>query len=342
MTISAHFLEETILGFSPVLVFLVALLYLDSFKLVRFSTVLWVIVLGALAALASYFLSGVVMDTFHLNFQNYSRYAAPALEEGLKAAIILYLFARNRIGFMIDAAILGAAVGAGFSLFENVYYAALFPDANMSVWMVRGLGTAIMHSGVTAIFAVSAQALSERHARFSPINYIPGYLIAIALHSIFNQFIGYPLLSAAGTIIVLPLALLLVFDKSEHEAHDWLIHDYENHEALLADVDSGKFATSEVGRFIRDLTSKFNKDLVANIFAYIKLHTVLVLRAEKHLLAKEDGEKDKVGTATAENFKRLHELERKIGRAAMLTIWPHLKFSHKELWELHKLEGDAK
>ena len=338
----SHFAIEAALGFGPIVLFLLGLLYLDSFKLVDLKTVILVVVAGAVMALACYYLSGPVMDFFHLDYLHYSRYLAPVLEECLKAAVMIYLFWRNRIGFMVDAAILGLAVGAGFSLFENVYYAYVFPEANVGVWMVRGLGTAIMHGGVSAIFGVTAQGISERHARFHALNYIPGLILAVSLHSIFNQFTQWPIPSAAATVIVLPMVLLFIFDKSEHEVHDWLIHDYESHEHLLADIRDGTFAHSEGGRFINDLAAKYSAEVVADMFNYLSVHTELVLQAEKLLLAREKGEPLPVTDEVRYDFYNLHALEKKIGRTAMLTIWPHLKFSHQELWELHELEGHSR
>jgi RsiW-degrading membrane proteinase PrsW (M82 family) len=334
-----NFPMEAALGLGPVLLYLAGLLYIDSFKLVRLSTIIGVLLMGIVAALISYFLSGVVIDTLHLDFSTYSKFYAPFVEEGLKGLAIVWLFSRNRIGFMVDAAILGLAVGAGFSMLENVYYAYIFPEANLGVWIVRGFGTALMHGGVAAVFAVSAQTLRERHAHTGIWGFIPGFLAAASIHSIFNQFIDYPAYSAAVTILALPLALLFLFDKSEHKVHDWLVQDYENHEHLLADIDSGKFAQSEAGRFITTLAGRYSKSVVADIFAYIKLHTQLVLRAETFLLAKEQGTAAEPGNSTVDGFKQLHMLEKKIGRAAMLIVWPHLKFSRQELWELHQLEA---
>jgi RsiW-degrading membrane proteinase PrsW (M82 family) len=336
---TSHFAIEAALGLGPVMLFLAALLYMDSFKLVGFGTVIGVLLMGGFAAIAAYFASAPVMDALHVDFPYYSRFVAPVVEETAKASVMIYLFARNRIGFMVDAAILGVAVGAGFSLFENVYYAYVFPDANIGVWMVRGLGTAIMHGGVMAVFGVTAQGLSERHATFNPLNYVPGLVFAIAIHSIFNQFTTWPLQSTAAVIVALPMAILFVFDKSEHQVHDWLVHDYESHEHLLDDIRSGKFAKSEAGRFISDLAAKLSKSALADIFAYIRLHTELVMRAEQLLLSREQGTSVSPARAVSDDFKRLHALKRKIGRTTMLTIWPHLKFGHQELWELHQLEA---
>ena len=84
------------------------------------------------------------------------------VEEALKAALIVGLFAFNRIGYLIDAAIAGFAVGAGFSLAENIFYLHQFADASLGVWLVRGFGTAIMHGGATAIFAVLSMCSTRR------------------------------------------------------------------------------------------------------------------------------------------------------------------------------------
>jgi RsiW-degrading membrane proteinase PrsW (M82 family) len=335
----AHFALEACLGLGPVLIFLIGLIWLDSFKLVGFGMVVGMVLLGALAAIASYVLGGAVMAEFHLKFWTYSRYVAPFLEEAVKASIMIWLFARNRIGFMIDATILGLALGAGFGAFENIYYAYVFPEANIGVWIVRGLGTAIMHAGVTALFGITAQTLRERHEQVGVSAYLPGFLLAASVHLIFNQFTHYPLLSAVGTMLMLPLALLFLFDKSEHEAHNWLVHDYESHEQLLEAIRTGTYEHTQAGRFLMTLATRFSDAIVELAFEYIKLHTELVMQAEEILLAREKGEKISIpAKEIRDKFKELHGIERKIGPTTMLVFWPHLKFSRRELFELHRLE----
>jgi len=333
---------EALLGLTPVLLFLAVLIFMDSFKLVSIRLVVAVMAAGAIAAALSYVLAGPIIDLTHTTFLRYSHYYAPFVEEALKGVVIIQLIRTNRIGFLIDAAILGVAAGAGFSLAENIYYAYIFPDADVGMWMVRGLGTAIMHGGSSAIFAVTAQALKDQEPDSRVLVFIPGLLIAAAIHSIYNQFQAWPLAATAGTLVLLPLGLLLVFDKSEHEVHNWLIQDYETHEHLLQDLETGAFANSQAGHMIRKLAARFSAEMANLLFAYIKLHTQLVLRAEELLLAKEKGEALPVAKHEEhEHFARLHTLEKQIGRTAMLTVWPHLKFSRQELFELHQLEARA-
>jgi protease PrsW len=326
----------------PVLIFLGALVYLDSFRLVSFYTVLRLLLMGVAAAAASYFVNGFAIDFLGFDFAGYTRYGAPVVEESLKAAVLIYLLARNQLAFMVDAAIAGMAIGAGFALAESVYQLAVLPDADLAVWIVRGVGTAIMHGGVTAIFGVMAQAMTERNSRANLVRYLPGLLIAIGLHSIFNHVIASPSFATIAAIVVLPLVLILVFGKSEHKVHDWLLHDYEDHEKLLKDIESGAFARSQAGRFIAALARKFDRATVADIFAYLKLHTQLVLRAEQILLARENGTEISATEQDRERFKQLHALEGKIGRTAMLVLWPYLHFSRQELWELHQFEKRAR
>jgi RsiW-degrading membrane proteinase PrsW (M82 family) len=335
---SLQFLLEIPIGLGPVVVFLIVLQHLDSFRLVSLYTIGLTIAGGGVLAIASYSLNGYAMDFLHTNFITYSRYVSPVVEESLKAGILIYLFSRNHVGFMVDAAIIGFAVGTGFALVENVYFLYSFPQANIGVWVIRGFGTALMHGGATAIFGVLAQSLTERHARFRWLYYLPGLAVAIVLHSAFNHFPNAPLMATVATLVVLPVTMFLVFAKSEQAIHKWLLTDYESHEHLLQDLRSGEFVHSEAGRFVSDLAGKFNADHVADMFAYLQLHTELVLRAEQMLLAREKGEKQKASAEDHSHFAQLHALERKIGRTALLTLWPHLHFSRQELSELYELE----
>jgi RsiW-degrading membrane proteinase PrsW (M82 family) len=335
------FLLDAPIGLLPVLAFLGVLRHVDAHRLVPFSTVLLMLAAGGALAVAGYFVNGLVLDFVAFDQRTFSRYVAPVIEECLKASLLVWLFARNRIGFMVDAAIIGFAVGAGFSVVENVYYLSTLSDASLGTWIVRGFGTAIMHGGATAVFGVLAQSLTERHAHFHPQLYLPGLAVAIALHSAFNHFPGSPLTATLATLVVFPGTLLLVFAKSEHAIHDWLLHDYESHEHLLQDLRTGDFTHSEAGRLIGDLAQRFDAAHVADMFAYIRLHTQLVLRAEKLLLAREGGTDARLQQDDRDDFAKLHALERRIGRTGLMAIWPHLHFSRQELWELYELEHEA-
>jgi len=325
-------------GLLPVLIFLVILVYMDSYKLVGLRTVLWVILAGALLPVAGYWINGYLITELGWDFQTYSRYAAPIIEEGMKASVMIFLFRTNRIGFLVDAAILGFAVGAGFGVIENFYYLYLASDAHIGVWIVRGFGTAIMHGGVMALFGIMAQTLTERSMKINPLLYVPGFIVAITIHSAFNHFPGTPILTTIGTLVVLPPILLVAFQKSAKSMHQWLEVDFDEDALLLEQINSGSFTESKIGQFLEDLKQKFPGPVVGDMLCYLRLYTELALRAKGVLMMRENGLDTPVGERTRSKFEEMRYLEASIGKTGCLAMRPFLQMTRKDLWQLYVLE----
>lgn len=331
-------LSKAPVGLLPVLIFLIVLLYMDSYKLVGIRTILWVILAGALLPVAGYWINGYVIDALGWDLTTYSRYAAPLIEEALKASVMIFLFRTSRIGFLVDSAILGFAVGAGFGVVENFYYLYVASDAHLAVWVVRGFGTAIMHGGVMALFGVMAQTLTERSMKINPLLYVPGFIVAITIHSAFNHFPGTPILTTLGTLIILPPILLVVFRKSARSMHEWLEVDFDEDALLLEQINSGKFAESKIGRFLEDLKREFPGMVVVDMLCYLRLYTELALRAKGVLMMRENGLDTPVGERTRAKFEEMRYLEKSIGKTGCLAMRPFLQMTRKDLWQLYVLE----
>ena len=325
-------------GLLPVLIFLVVLLYMDSYKLVSLRTVLWVTLVGALLPIAGYWINGYVLAKSGWEFTTYSRFVAPIIEEGLKASVMILLFKTHRIGFLVDSAIMGFAVGAGFSVAENFYYLYMASDAHIAVWVVRGFGTAIMHGGAMVLFGVMAQVLTERNMKINPFLYVPGFIVAITLHSVFNHFPGTPILTTLGTLLVLPPILLVVFQKSARSMHEWLELDFDEDALLLEQINSSEFASSKIGRFLQDLKQKFSGPVVVDMLCYLRLYTELALRAKGVLMMRENGLDTPVGERTKAKFEEMRYLEKSIGKTGILAMSPFLQMTRKDLWQLYVLE----
>jgi RsiW-degrading membrane proteinase PrsW (M82 family) len=324
-------------GLLPVLIFLLVLVYMDSYKLVRLKTVLWVIAAGGVMTVVSYFANGYLLELLDFDFRAYSRYVAPIVEELLKALVIVYLFRSHRVGFLVDSAIMGFAVGAGFAFVENLYYLYAAGDANLGVWIVRGFGTAVMHGGVTAIFTVLCQTLTERQMKINPLRTLPGFAAAVALHSVFNHFPLPPILMTLSTLILLPPILFVVFRKSAAHLHDWLELDFDADAKLLQQINSGRFAKGKIGRFLHDLRDKFEGPVVVDMLCYLRLYTELALRAKGVLMMRENGLDAPIGERTREKFAEMLYLEKSIGRTGVLAMRPFLHMTRKDLWQLYVL-----
>jgi len=338
---STEILIRAPLGLLPVLIFLVVLLYMDSYKLVGLKAVLWVIVAGALMTVAAYFINGYIEDFLQIDRKTLVRYVAPVSEEVLKGLVIVALFRMNRVGFLVDSAIMGFAVGAGFAFVENLDYLRTAGDAHVAVWIVRGFGTAIMHGGVTAIFAIMSQALTERHMKINPLLYVPGLLIAAALHSVFNHFVLPPMQMTLCILLIFPPMLYLVFKRSAMRMHAWLELDFDADARLLHQINSGEFAESKIGRFLHDLRDKFDGPVVVDMLCYLRLYTELALRAKGVLMMRENGLDAPIGERTREKFIEMEYLEGTIGKTGVLAMRPFLLMTRKDLWQLYVLEGGA-
>jgi len=327
------------LGLAPALTFLGALMYLDSYKLVRPRVVLTIIVTGALVAGASYLISLSFYSVAELPLAAYSRYVAPLVEESLKAAVLIWMIQRQRIGFIIDAAIFGFTVGTGFAVIENLYYLWVFPDAHVGVWIVRGFGTAIMHGGCTSIFAMISLSLLERQGNNDPKAYMIGILIATLIHSVFNHFFLSPLVSTLAIMVILPPLMLVVFQQSERSVEEWLDVGFDSDTELLELINSGGLSDSPVGQYLHSLKARFQGPIMADLICYLRLHVELAMRAKGVVMMRENGFPVEVDPLTRASFDELKYLEESIGPTGKLALKPFLQMSRKDLAQLYMLEA---
>ena len=336
---TADFVLHALLGLLPVCCFLATLVYLDSYRLVALKWVVSAIVLGCGAAVASYPLNLIGLEWLDVDFALYTRYVAPIIEEALKALIIWVLMRNNRIGFLVDAAIFGFAVGAGFAIVENMYYLTILPDMKLGTWIVRGFGTAIMHGGATAIFAVISYTMLGQYPTKGRLALLPGLLIAMITHSVFNHFFFAPIINTVLVLCILPVLFAAIFDRSDRALSEWLGTGFDTDTELLALINSGDFSASKVGIYLQSLREKFDGPIVADLLCYLRLHTELSIRAKGLLMMRESGFANKAGEETRAKLDEMKYLEKSIGATGKLAMKPFLRMSRKDLWQFYMLSG---
>jgi len=328
----------------PVFAFLAVLVVLDSFKLVKPRSILAAILAGCGAAVVCLVVARGMIDVM-TTAEAYSRYLAPVVEEVLKAVFVILLIARKRVGFMVDAAILGFAVGAGFAFVENIYYLRSVDDPNLALWIVRGLGTAVMHGGTTAAFAVLSQGLVERGAgarmcgfarRLSQVAvFLPGLAVAIGIHAFFNHFFLPPVVNTLGQIVLLPAVLALIFNRSERALRNWLEVGLDTDVRILEDITTGTISQTRPGRYLESLRTRFPGEVVADMLCLLRIHLELAARAKGVLLMREAGFTVPVDADTTERLTELKFLEKSIGATGRLALAPILHSSSRDLWQLY-------
>ena len=207
----------------------------------------------------------------------------------------------------------------------------------MGTWIVRDLGTAIMHGGATAIFAVMGLALLERTPDATVRALLPGFGLAVLLHSAFNHLLVSPKLATLAILVVLPPLLYLVFQRSEKAVGDWLGRGFDADTEMLELMNSGRLSVSPVGEYLNTLKSKFKGPVVADLLCYLRLYTELALRAKGILMMNESGFEVSVDEETHAKFNEMRYLESSIGKTGLLAIQPMCHMSHRDLWQLYML-----
>ena len=326
-----------LVGLVPVLALLGVLLYLDSYKLVSIRFVALLIGVGMALVGVSYVLNVQAEEVFEVDFDILSRYIAPVVEELLKASIVYALIRTHRLGFVVDAAIAGFAVGTGFAVAENIYYLYTRPDLGIATWLVRGCGTALMHGGATALFAMLALSRVGPGKAPTLLVMLPGFALAVAVHAAFNQFLLSPMVQAAGMAAALPPLFYFVFQSSEKQLQSWLGNGFDANVELLDLINEGRLTESPVGQYLHTLRDRFDPMAVVDIVCYLRLHTELAIRAKGLLMLREQGMDAELDEDSRGKLTELDLLESTVGKAAMLSIRPMLNLGAREIWQLRLL-----
>jgi len=326
------------LALVPVVAFLLALQLMDSFKLVRPSSVAAAIVAGAAAALASWGLHGPLQHLTGLNDLHFTRYVAPLTEETLKALFVVMLIVRRRIGFLVDAAVQGFAVGTGFALVENVTYLQAISGAPMLLWLVRGLGTAVLHGATMAIFGMMSRTFFDRRPDRLWYVFWPGWATAVVIHSAFNHVLLPPVAMTALLLIILPLIVIQVFQRSETTTREWVGAGLDLDMELLQLVQSEAFGFTRFGSYLRELQRSFPGPTVADMFCLLRLELELSVQAKAMLMAREAGLSVPVDEDLAACLAEVDYLNASIGRTGMLALKPLMVSSHRDQWHRFLLQ----
>jgi protease PrsW len=327
------------IGILPVFLFLLALVLLDSYKLIPMRAILLAVGAGALSAIASYGVNVSLRPALPLDAAGYSMYVAPVVEEVLKAVYIAWLLSRSKVGFVVDAATYGFAVGTGFAFLENIYYLQVHPNPTIWTWIVRGFGTALMHSGTTAILAMTARTLHNRATSFRPELMLPGLAVAIVLHSLYNHFLLSPLLATALIVLVFPYIAMFLFQKSEKETRSWLGTGFDTDQELLRVMRAGQVSDTPVGRYLRGLRTSFPPEAIVDMMCLLRLRAELGIRAKGILLMREAGFEADPDPSLPGKFEEVRYLERSIGRTGMRALKPFVHTSTQDLWQLNLIDG---
>lgn len=327
---------EAVLGISPVLLFLIFLFLLDSFKLVLKKYLLLALLWGIASALTAYYVNSLLLEHAGIKFSVLSQFIAPANEEILKSLFIFLIIYRKRVGFLIDAAIYGFAVGAGFALVENIFYLRTNEDPNLLIWIIRGFGTALMHGGCTSLISLILIGSKSRD-KYNLAHIILALVSAYIIHSVFNHFYINPVLQTLGIIVILPILFILIFRSNEKQLQDWLEIEFQSEVELLNMINKGHFLSTRSGEYLASLKSRFSGEIIMDMYCFIQIYLELSIKAKRNVLLKESGFPAIIEEDIENKLTELKQLRKQIGKVGELTLSPLIRMNYRDLWKLNSL-----
>ena len=330
-----------VLALLPVVLFLLTLVTLDSYKLVRFRIVVMLVGLGAVTALGCLYVNPALQMALGLSFTDYSRYLAPFVEEMFKGAVIIIAISRRQIGFLVDAAVWGFALGTGFAAVENVHYFLVIAEPNPTLWAIRGFGTAVMHGGATAILAVVSKLFTDSRDSVVPHLFLPGYIAAAGIHGLYNQFFLSPSDSALIVLVVVPLIFVLTFWASERATQEWIGAGFDTDQELLTVMKAGRISETRVGEYLGQLRNRFAPECIADMLCLIRLHVELSIKAKGMLIMRKAGFSPPADPSVEADFRELEYLQESIGRTGLIALRPIFHTNSRDLWKLYMLRQES-
>jgi protease PrsW len=313
---------KIIISLVPSLLFLFCLQLFDSYKLVNPKTVVRLILLGCAAALTAYLINVNLITKLGIDWVLFSRYAAPVIEEFLKASFIIYFLYKKRIAFLVDGAIFGFSIGAGFAVLENIYYLNNIGEANIAIWILRGFGTAIMHGCATAVYSMFAKYYSDKKEKLNPAIIMLILFVPVFIHGFFNSFVISPFAFSAMQLIISPTIFYMVFLYSEKQMKSWMEISLESNQELISAINAGRLLETKAGKYLQSLQDKFSPLVRVDLLCYIRLYVELSMYAKGFLIMKEVGIANFKVTDIKEKIYEINYLEKKIGFTGKLAIQP--------------------
>ena len=217
-------------------------------------------------------------------------------------------------------------------MFENFGYLREAGNAPLLLWVVRGLGTAVLHGATTAVVAMVAKTIADRKPERAILAIVPGWAVAVVVHSIYNHLLVSTLIATALLLLILPLLVIAVFERSDRATREWVGAGLDLDIELLQLVVSEHFQTTRFGSYLRELRSHFDGPVVADMFCLLRLELELSVQAKARLIARGAGLEMPVDDDLHASLSELAYLRRSIGRTGLLALKPLQVTSHRDDW----------
>lgn len=322
----------------PTALFLLALYALDSFALVRKARLAVCVGSGVLVCLTLFCLSIP---------EGIPEWIFPLVEEVLKSALLMWMVFKRRILFLAEALCYGGAAGAGFAMAENGLYLFYNPGMQVLPAIIRGVGTALLHMGCTAIFAclflvvmshITGRSGSSPRRRRGSAEVATMYFLAIApataIHYIYNLFLLPVFLQMVVTVVFFLAVFVALSVYNERRIYKWMDDSISCDIKLLSAIRKGRLADTPAGKYLGSVREQFQPIVFFDILCYMQVYLELVVMGKSRMLLEQEGlakplteeEKESYDSMRAE----LKAIRRNIGFTGEQVLRPILRFAPED------------
>lgn len=333
-------MTRAVLALVPVQIFLMTLLVLDTYRLVRLRRVAGSLLVGALLAGVAFVANNAILRATGMPVMLFALLLAPVVEELLKGAWLDFQVSTRRTAFLVDATIVAFATGAGFAMVENLYYLRSWPDAPHLVWAVRGLGTAVMHGGAVALFGLVRQA-GEVAERSRGVSRLLGLAAAVVFHAGYNTLLGNAVGATVALVVATVVILAMAHRLGEQQLRRWLGHGLDRDRQLLELIRSGEVRSTPLGRYLESLRVRFGPAVVADMLCLLRLEAELSIRAKGLLMLREHGFEPSPDPELDARMAEHTWLEGAIGRAGLWALGPVRPWHGRGAWQRRLLTAQG-
>ena len=309
----------------PLLLYLLVLKSLDSFRIVHWRWLVVCMAVGCgscLVAWAFSEMSAALAVPFY----------APLFEEILKALVALCVMRLFRIVFFAEALCYGAAIGAGFSLVENIIYIYFSPDMLFATALFRGLGTSMLHIGCSSLFLVLW--LLAKNNSWKSVFRLWGILPCMLIHALYNLHHFQPLVQMVAVVVIFFVIFLCVSNYNEKCIGKWLDQSMMYDIDLLSAIKDGTLPDTKAGQYLMSVKEQFDPYVFLDMICYVQLYLELTITGKSRMMLRESGlldaeSEDDKSQRTA-MLTEFNTLRGNIGKMGEIILHPIVKMTAED------------
>jgi len=326
-----------VISLVPIALYFILIKGMDGFSLAKWRRISECLIWGIFSCFLCLMEGMVLNEKFTDNF--------PIVEEIIKGLPLVIAIYKNRSAFFAESLIYGAAVGAGFSLAENILYVSFNPGFQLGDAILRGVGTSLLHIGCTALLAtivlVFNRIVKEKHWCIKALSAIAASLPAIVIHFVYNMFLLPEFVQMVSVVVIFIALFIILYQTDEKLIHKWLDLCISNDIALLTSMKKGMLQSTNAGKYLLMAKEKFQPDVFFDICVYLGLYLELSIAAKSRMIMKESGLEIRLSpeehSSNKAKLTELHSLRSSIGTSGILLLRPFINEKAADEWAMSEL-----